>query len=163
MDLWPSPYLPNPHLASPKDLRWSRPLLRKIAARMKGCGLHSLHKICFVEFDKSRIWPEDIPSPIREQIDSMVASPSYQEMLGVGVETAPWDFRSSALLELTNAPHYVYKCYECENTDLTIKGGKGAFPRKYRWLQRLNYDGVYSWDEFGRATTGGADLCTHCA
>ena len=60
-----SPYLPNPHLASPKDLRWPRPELLKIAARMRSCGVRSLHAICFVEFDKSRIWPEDIPSVIR--------------------------------------------------------------------------------------------------
>ena len=159
MEPFPSPYLPNPHLASPKDLRWSRPRLMKIAARMRSCGLHSLYEICFVEFDKSRIYPDDIPSVIREQIDRMVASPSYQEMID-----ERWDFRSSALLELTNERHHVYKCYECEGTDLDLVGGKGDFPKKNRWLARLNYDGVYSWDVFGKASpAGGADLCVNCS
>ena len=130
-----------------------------IAAKMRSCGIRTLQQICFVEFDKSQIRAEDMPSVIREQIDSMCASAAYKEMID-----EHWDFRSSALLEITNdIDHYVYKCYKCENSDIDLKGGKSNFPKKHRWLQRLNYDGVYSWDEFGRATAGGADLCVNCA
>jgi len=133
----------------------SRSELMAIAARMPSCGLHSLHDICFIYFDKSRIYPEDMPSVIRAQIDRMCASASYKEMID-----QHWDFRSSALLELTTERHHVYKCFKCLNTDLIFSGGKSEFQKEHRWMETLWTRGSSS--SLG-ATAGGADLCRNCA